>query len=132
VFAIAGSDSEWLRIEGPQELLAESDWNCLWAGDHQLTATLKTPSETLTWKQWQDRGHDLRSAVADPMLQDPEAGDFTLDARSLALKLGFVPIPFSRIGLTNPGERRQWTVGPEPVRENYLRHPGGGPIERLP
>jgi hypothetical protein len=46
-------------------------------------------------------GVDAHSLAADPLFVDPANGDFNLRPDSPALKLGFVPIDFSKIGLTN-------------------------------
>lgn len=44
-------------------------------------------------------GTGEHSIAADPMFKDPTNGDFSLDPASPALKLGFVPIDQSTIGL---------------------------------
>jgi parallel beta-helix repeat protein len=46
----------------------------------------------LSWQQWQRRGRDTNSVVADPLFVDPERGDFRLQPNSPALKMGFKPI----------------------------------------
>jgi hypothetical protein len=52
-----------------------------------------------SWEQWQEkRGQDKHSLIADPLLADPEHGDFSLKPDSPALKLGFQPIDLSRVG----------------------------------
>ncbi|MCC7375753.1 MAG: right-handed parallel beta-helix repeat-containing protein [Verrucomicrobiales bacterium] len=51
-----------------------------------------------TWAQWQARGHDQRSIVADPLFQDPAKFDFTLQPQSPALALGFRPISLAKVG----------------------------------
>jgi hypothetical protein len=50
--------------------------------------------------EWQKRGQDAHSLVADPLFADPEHGDFTLKASSPATKIGFQPIDTSQIGRT--------------------------------
>ncbi len=44
-------------------------------------------------------GIDAHSLAADPHFMDPANGDFLLKPNSPALKLGFVPIDLSKIGL---------------------------------
>jgi len=56
----------------------------------------------LTFRQWQKRGFDRNSLIADPLFRDPERGDFTLAPNSPALKLGFVPWDLKNVG---PRER---------------------------
>ncbi|HEY5911842.1 MAG TPA: right-handed parallel beta-helix repeat-containing protein [Verrucomicrobiae bacterium] len=48
--------------------------------------------------QWRARGHDLHSAVADPLFVAPAEHDFRLQPNSPALKLGFLPIDLTQVG----------------------------------
>ena len=50
--------------------------------------------------EWQKRGQDVHSLVADPLFVDPEHGDFTLMPGSPATKIGFKPIDMSQVGRT--------------------------------
>ena len=49
--------------------------------------------------QWQARGHDTHSLVADPQFTDAAKFDFTLRGTSPALKTGFHPIDLSTVGV---------------------------------
>jgi hypothetical protein len=49
--------------------------------------------------QWQARGHDTNSVIADPQFVDAGSGDFRLKPESPALKLGFKPIDLSNVGV---------------------------------
>ena len=49
-------------------------------------------------EEWQNRGMDVHSIVADPLFVDPEHGDFTLRAGSPALAIGFEPIDVRDVG----------------------------------
>ena len=51
-----------------------------------------------TWQEWQQRGHDQHSLVADPLFIAPGENDFRLQATSPAFKLGFQPIDLSHVG----------------------------------
>jgi hypothetical protein len=42
-----------------------------------------------SWQQWQAKGEDLKSTIADPLFFNPDRDDFTLDRYSPAWKLGF-------------------------------------------
>jgi len=53
----------------------------------------------LTFEQWQAKGYDKGSAIADPRFVDPENYDFRLRPESPALKLGFKRIDLSKVGL---------------------------------
>jgi len=71
------------------------------------------------WEAWQMAGADTHSVVADPLLVDPEHGDFTLRPESPALKLGFEPIPFREIGPYPDDARATWPIQEAAgVREN--------------
>jgi hypothetical protein len=52
-------------------------------------------------KKQQRDGVDIHSAAVDPLFVDPANGDFTLKPDSPALKMGFVPLDMSKVGLTN-------------------------------
>ena len=58
------------------------------------------PVEFAQWsfKDWQGRGQDVDSLIANPLFVDPEQGDFTLETGSPALKIGFKPICISKAG----------------------------------
>ncbi len=49
--------------------------------------------------QWQARGFDAHSQIADPLFHNPKEDDYLLQPGSPALKLGFEPIDTSKIGL---------------------------------
>lgn len=63
------------------------------------------------WTAWQEMGLDAHSVVADPLFLAPEQGDYRLKPESPALKLGFEPIPFERIGCCADPLRASWPVG---------------------
>lgn len=53
-----------------------------------------------TWGQWRARGLDQRSVVADPLLKDPAAGDYSMPSQSPALQgnVGFKPFALDDFG----------------------------------
>jgi hypothetical protein len=80
-----------------------------------------------TLAQWQARGHDRHSLVADPKFVDAAHADFRLKADSPAFKLGFVPIDISRIGLYGDPD---WVGAPKRIgRRAYVPKP---PVEPQP
>lgn len=52
-------------------------------------------------KKQQSDGVDAHSLAVDPLFENPANGDFTLMPESPALKMGFVPIDLSKVGLRN-------------------------------
>lgn len=46
----------------------------------------------LSWQEWQAKGKDQNSIIADPLFIAPERGDFRLNPNSPAFQLGFEPI----------------------------------------
>ncbi len=56
-----------------------------------------------TWAQWQARGHDKTSVIADPLFRNAAKRDFTLSPESPALKMGFRPIDLSTVGPRKAG-----------------------------
>jgi parallel beta-helix repeat protein len=93
------------------------DRNCYW------NAAGKTPTFPggLTFQQWQAKGHDVHSVIADPKFVDPARFDFRLQNDSPALRLGFQPIDASTIGLVGPPE---WVALPKQVERPPLKLPG--------
>jgi hypothetical protein len=80
-----------------------------WSGDnYQFDRNLyfdsrTPPGEPITFDQasfqeWQERGQDAHSFIADPLFKDPDRGDFTLRQGSPAMKIGFQAIDASRAG----------------------------------
>jgi hypothetical protein len=53
----------------------------------------------LTLQQWQARGFDKHSIVADPRFVNPAKGDFHLREDSPAKSVGFVPFDYTRAGV---------------------------------
>ncbi len=93
------------------------DRNCYW--DASGTEP-KFPGD-LSFAQWQAKGQDVHSVIADPKFVDPEGFDFRLQPDSPALQLGFRPIDTASIGLVGP---REWTELPAKVQRPPLLLPG--------
>ena len=69
--------------------------------------------EGIEFGEWQKLGHDVNSVVADPLLRDPERGDYTLMNNSPALKMGFIPIDRALNGPDWSGALSEIARGPE-------------------
>ena len=52
-----------------------------------------------TFEQWQEKGKEPGSLVADPRFVDPENGDFRLQPDSPALTVGFKPFDYTQAGV---------------------------------
>jgi len=51
-----------------------------------------------TLGQWQQRGHDVHSVIADPLFVDARRNDFRLQLESPGWKISFKPIDLSHVG----------------------------------
>lgn len=50
------------------------------------------------FEEWQKRGQDIHSLIANPLFADPEHGNFSLERGSPAFKIGFKPIDLPKVG----------------------------------
>ena len=121
IFSYSNPESDFLRIHihdkvehDMRDILAEFDNNLFFSpGEAELTYPGLPEGETRA--DWQGLGFDAHSITEDPMFVDPAEDDYSLHPESPALKLGFKPIDYSKIGLqkTNPKSKTQ-----NPKRKN--------------
>jgi hypothetical protein len=78
-------------------LPAESDYNLYFCTAGELT--ISGISGVSTFADWQAKGFDKNSVVANPLFVDPDNDDYSLRTDSPAFKLGFKPIDMSRVGI---------------------------------
>jgi hypothetical protein len=71
----------------------EMDYNLYWDTSGRPVTFVKDPLA-----DWQKRGHDLHSLVANPLFANAAQRDFVLKPESPAFKLGFKPIDLSTVG----------------------------------
>lgn len=84
--------------------------------DHNLywnTAGEAVQPGDQSWAEWQARGQDQHSVVADPLFVDPRNGDFRLQPGSPALEVGFVP--FALEGWGSREASQAWALEPLPA-----------------
>jgi parallel beta-helix repeat protein len=87
-----------------------SDYNVIYSGDRPLRVSLPLKAaDEKQWVEWRSKGLDLHSLVADPHFSDITNNNFNLDQNSPALKIGFEPIPFEKIGLYKDPGRASWS-----------------------
>ena len=58
----------------------------------------------MSFKEWQEKGNDQHSIVADPMFVDAKNYNFRLKPNSPALEIGFKSIDMSKVGLYGESE----------------------------
>jgi hypothetical protein len=93
---------------GSSDFRSRWDYNLFWRTDG-----LPMEFYGMPLAEWQAKGVDRHSVVADPQFVDPAHGDFRLKPGSPALKLGFRPIDTSRAGLIG---RAEWVNLPKQAR----------------
>ncbi|MHB1037628.1 MAG: right-handed parallel beta-helix repeat-containing protein [Pirellulales bacterium] len=74
----------------------------------------------LSLDQWQKKGQDLHSRIADPLFVDAAHDDFRLKKESPAWAMGFQAIDLSQTGLVGPAE---WTELPKKIQRPAMVFP---------
>lgn len=74
----------------------------------------KSGEQIISWSEWQQAGFDQGSQTDDPLFVDAVRDLFELKPDSPALKLGFEPVPWERIGLYRDVLRASWPAPPDP------------------
>jgi len=103
---------DWYTGQSPTLAIAVSDENLLFrsdggeywvvdgAGSIQAGGKVTNdPIKHLSLAEWQHLGFEQHSVIADPLFVDPTHDDYRLKSDSPALRLGFVPIDTSKIGI---------------------------------
>ncbi len=100
----------------------ESDYNLVWHYNQPIIIGQSGPKDVpkeQTWEQWQRRGFDTHSVIADPLFVNAAKDDYRLKSNSPAFKLGFKPIPVEKIGPYRDELRASWAIVEAPgVREH--------------
>ncbi|HEX8234715.1 MAG TPA: right-handed parallel beta-helix repeat-containing protein [Abditibacteriaceae bacterium] len=83
----------------PSQVISASDRNLFWHRRDPSVFQKANVTPLGTLEQWRAAGFDANSLVADPQFENAAKDDYRLKPGSPALKLGFEPIPFGKIGL---------------------------------
>ncbi|MFQ6040490.1 MAG: right-handed parallel beta-helix repeat-containing protein [Candidatus Poribacteria bacterium] len=92
-------DSLLFKLSGERSLPVESDYNLFFHTGGKDIVNSGAPGLD-SFEEWQKRGLDANSIVADPLFVDAANDDYSLKPDSPALKLGFKPIDISEVGLS--------------------------------
>ncbi|HIE28471.1 TPA: right-handed parallel beta-helix repeat-containing protein [Candidatus Poribacteria bacterium] len=91
-------DALLFKLSGERSLPLESDYNVFFHTAGKDIVNSGAPGLD-SFEEWQKRGLDTNSIVADPLFVDVANDDYSLKPDSPALKLGFKPIDISEVGL---------------------------------
>jgi len=80
-------DEGVLLVGDSKNLNVVFDYNLYWNKDEGRLLFFD-----LSFEEWQKRGMDRNSLIADPLFASPERGDFSLKQNSPAVKIGFAPL----------------------------------------
>jgi len=81
--------------------------------DYWDTSNQEITFAGMSFEEWQAKGRDVHSIIADPLFVNAEQFDFRLKPESPAIKLGFKPIDMSENGLYGPPE---WVAQPKKIK----------------
>ncbi|HPM82885.1 MAG TPA: right-handed parallel beta-helix repeat-containing protein [Candidatus Anammoximicrobium sp.] len=139
--AWSGGQLVWTFSGGKPALAGfEFDYNCVYAPPElplKFSLTLRPDAaQTLDWDGWRRQGKDEHSLLADPKFVDPAKHDYRLQPDSPALKLGFQPIPFDKIGPYQDPLRASWPIVEAPgaaalgdfTTQRFFKLPGREPV----
>ena len=97
----------------------EMDRNLYWeAGGAEVTF------DGLSLKDWQAKGHDRGSIIADPKFADAERFDFRLKPDSPAAKIGFKPFDYTKAGVYGDPE---WVAKARNLKMPAFEEPPSAP-----
>lgn len=114
-----------LRMRAQDLAKNEIDYNCVFTepGLEPFVSVHLPPQDAkqLSWEAWRKLGMDQHSVFADPKFVDAARHDYRLRPDSPALKLGFKPLPFDKIGPYQDELRVTWPVVEDPTLDRRAR-----------
>ncbi len=96
------------RTSGLDEATTAIDGNLYFFGGKPITVSEEGALEPFA--DWQQRGFDQSSVIADPLFLDAAHDDYRLAPGSPAVALGFMEIPVSQIGPQGDLPRASWPI----------------------
>lgn len=110
LYVFSGTEGHLLEVNDtpanhpPDRVLQQSDFNVIFGAEGGAPTVVLRSGEpadvrVLALGEWQRQDFDTNSVVEDPLFVDPEHDDYRLRPESPALKLGFLPIDVSQIGI---------------------------------
>jgi hypothetical protein len=94
------SDKPYQFIRANPEFAKEFDYNVFYSEKGMPTIT--GVGKPITLKQWQGRGFDRHSVLADPLFVDAGNGNYQVKPQSPALQLGFKNFDMNKFGVLKP------------------------------
>ncbi len=92
--------------------------NVYWPGQTTNIVVHTVRNAKDSWASWRAKGQDTASVIADPLFRDAAKGDYRLKPNSPAFKLGFVDLPYDKMGLKKSHYRPTLPKEAEGVREH--------------
>ncbi|MBN2328978.1 MAG: right-handed parallel beta-helix repeat-containing protein, partial [Candidatus Omnitrophica bacterium] len=109
------SDKPYQFIRANPAYAMEFDCNLFY--NHGETPMVTGVGESMTMDEWQAKGFDAHSIVADPLFVNPQAGDYRVQPDSPALKLGFKNFPMDQFGASKPEFQRKAALAPRSLND---------------
>ena len=81
----------------------KSDYNCYFCTDSEK----KIEFQGIGFDEWQKRGQDVNSIIADPQFADVAKGNFTPKNKAVLKKIGFKPFDYTKAGVYGSKEWRR-------------------------
>lgn len=81
----------------------KSDYNCYFCTDSEK----KIDFQGIGFDEWQKKGQDVNSIIADPQFADVAEGNFTPKNKAMLKKIGFKPFDYTKAGVYGSKEWRK-------------------------
>ncbi len=101
IFYYSSMQADLFKVYGERSAPSESDYNVFWnpGGCIWTNPVIWGMKGIAYFEDWQKHGFDKHSTVKDPLFLDKANDNYSLKPDSPAIKMGFKPLDFSRVGL---------------------------------